>query len=322
MCPKAGQKRSRCRLGTCDRVRPACICALQMVQCWHADLDYCGSEIKILDWVSLQDDESEAPPSILLRGHCGAVSGVAFTPAGQLISTDAHGTIIVRRSTLDGQQAGSSGGQLLHHAVQHSNEPAVATIRALNMLPVIMPENRSGQEFLPGCALARIPATAAAAGTAITQESPLAGGAVVRHASQIVSRNPLPLLPPDRQQGRHASQLVHSAASCQPQRPATAQVVQTAAGTCSSGTSAETGSVDGASRGGIRPRLQALLGCNGGPGRTLVWRPETGFLAYAAANAVIIEQPGAEGQRCARCVAIRCQVSPRIAEQGGVDRQL
>lgn len=78
----------------------------------------------------MQDDEADAAASCALRGHCGAITAIAMTPAGQLISADVHGSVIVWRSGKGraGQSAAGVQGvdmQLGHS--QHSNTPALAS---------------------------------------------------------------------------------------------------------------------------------------------------------------------------------------------------
>ena len=239
----------------------------------------------------------------MLRGHCGAVTGVAATPGGQLISVDAHGSVIVWRPGGSGglpDDAAASGERRQVDEHQFRSSPEVALIRALEPPMNGMPEGIAGFKADDSSALNRH-----------------GGPSHVRHVADDIGHNNH-CADRQQQQPQHwgsvcCSPTVNAAAASaawavQPQRsspPAAAGGQQRPSDSMPQAT-AGSWPAAAASYGGShqrqqtsdRPTLQALLGCNGGAGAVAVWRPEAGWMARAAANAVVIEELATGRQRC------------------------
>lgn len=214
----------------------------------------------------------------------------------------------------------------------HSGEPAVAPVRALGLLPSVMPEGSGARQILPFASRAAELQALAGGGLAPGNEPAVRSLQLAAADAVAVVRRPAApnvdsfLLPPPA--AEQACQPDRGAAGTQglPQPPslrhdvpavgvpppstAPAQPVAAGALAASADTRARLeallpGTVPAQpnaaasvpSLGDTRSKLVSLLGCNGGRGRALVWRPDDGLLAYAAANAIVLEQPGTGSQR-------------------------
>lgn len=242
-----------------------------------------------------QEGEEAAPPSALLHGHSGAISGVAVTPDGQLISVDAHGSVIVWRSRA-GSIHGDSAAQrhTAAHAARHGS-PAIAVIHPLALPDRVMPEGREDGGFQTPAETLFEPSKQQSDGNGERglrglQPSSLPGGMLCR--SPTVNACPLQTAAwsGQRQGGRATDDL-----GSPPRRGSTvARQLLWSGSTIQRVSPAETHLPPA---GDLQPSLDSLIGCSRGPGSALVWRPETGFLAYAAANSVIIDDVSTGRQR-------------------------
>ncbi len=251
-----------------------------------------------------QEGEEAAPPSALLHGHSGAVSGVAVTPDGRLISVDSQGSVIVWRSRAGSPRHGDSSAQrhTAAHAARHGS-PAIAVIHPLALPDRVMPEGRDDGGFQTPAETLFEPSNQQSDGSGERglrelQPSSLPGGMLCRSPTV----DACPLQPAAWSEQRQGGSATHELGS-PPRRGSTvSRQLLWSGSTIQRVPPAETRLPPA---GDLQPSLDSLIGCSRGPGSALVWRPETGFLAYAAANSVIIDDVSTGRQRYENLVCIK-----------------